>query len=51
MHTCGFVSTYQEKITDRFQRIIDEEWRDDLVQRPPIVLPWLRDTAAPSFKA
>ncbi|MGH9885503.1 MAG: DUF3160 domain-containing protein, partial [bacterium] len=43
----GFVSTYQEKTTDHFQRITDEEWRDELMQRPAMVLPWLRDVTSP----
>jgi hypothetical protein len=43
----GFVSTYQEKITEHFQRITDAEWREDLWQRSPMVLPWLRDIVAP----
>jgi hypothetical protein len=43
----GVVSTYQEKVTEHFQRITDEDWRGELVQRPPVVLPWLRDIVAP----
>lgn len=37
----GFVSSYFERVTEKFQRLNDEEWQVELAQRPPPDVAWL----------
>ncbi len=43
----GFVSTYAEKTTSNFKRSTDEEWRAEITEQPPTVVPWMRDIVVP----
>jgi hypothetical protein len=42
----GFVSTYAEVITERFQRLTDEEWRTQIEKRMTGIPRWLDDLVA-----
>lgn len=43
----GVVSSYGELVTEGFQRITDEEWRDRIARRMRGTPPWLADLMAP----
>ncbi|HEX3759441.1 MAG TPA: DUF3160 domain-containing protein [Kofleriaceae bacterium] len=43
----GFVSSYGELVTEGFQRLTDDEWRDRITRQMLGTPPWLADLTAP----
>ena len=42
----GLASSYFERVTEKFKRLTDEEWKTDLIQAPPAEVPWAADLIA-----
>jgi len=42
----GLVSAYREKVTENFERLTDEGWKDVVGKEPEV--PWLKDVVAPA---
>lgn len=43
----GLVSTYYEKITEKFDRLTDERWKSEILSDPrPVTVPWMASLVA-----